>query len=208
MKLFSLIYQGDIHPSTDDKVISAEDFSTLVTAQDILQKAHEDAERFHKETDKKCQELREEAKKQGFEEGLSQFNEHLITFEKNIRQLRVELQKQILPLALQAAKKIVNKELELHPETIVDIVIAALSPVVQNHRFTIYVNKADRETLETGKPNIKAILEQVQTLSIQERSDVSPGGCIIETESGIINASIENQWRALEAAFEKYMKQS
>lgn len=208
MKLFSLIYQGEIHPSTDDKVISAENFSTLVTAQEVLQKANEDAERFKKETEEECKDLREEAKKKGFEEGLAQFNEHLISFERTLRQLRVELQKQILPLALKAAKKIVSKELELHPETIVEIVIAALYPATQNHRFTIYVNKIDREVLEANKPKIKAILDQVQALSIQERSDVSPGGCIIETESGIINASIENQWRALEAAFEKYMKQS
>jgi type III secretion protein L len=206
MKFFSLIYQGEIHPSTDDKVISAEDFSTLMTAQEILQRAKEDAEHYRKQVDAECEALREKTKKEGFEEGLSQFNEHLMSFERNLRHLRIELQKQILPLALKAAKKIVSKELELHPETIVEIVIAALAPVTQNHRFTIYVNKADKETLETNKPKVKAILEQLQTLSIQERSDVSPGGCIIETESGIINSTIENQWRALEAAFEKYMK--
>ena len=33
------------------------------------------------------------------------------------------------------------------------------------------------------------------------------GVCIIETEAGIINASLENQWRALESAFEAFMKQ-
>jgi type III secretion protein L len=208
MKFFSLIYQGEIHPATDDKVIPAEDFSTLMAAQEILQRAKEDAEHYRKEVDVECQELRKNAKEEGFHEGLSQFNDHLIAFEKNLRHLRLELQKQIIPLALKAAKKIVNKELELHPETIVEIVIAALAPVSQNHRFTIYVNKADKETLEANKPKIKAVLEQLQHLSIQERGDVSPGGCVIETENGIINASIENQWRALEAAFEKYMKLS
>ncbi len=75
--------------------------------------------------------------------------------------------------------------------------------MVQNHRFTIYVNKVDKEILEAEKPKIKKILEQVQVLTIQERSDIAPGGCVIETESGIINASL-NQWRALESAFEKY----
>jgi type III secretion protein L len=62
--------------------------------------------------------------------------------------------------------------------------------------------------LEANKPRIKEILEHIQTLSIKERHDITPGGCIIETETGIINASVENQWRALESAFERYMKQS
>ena len=48
------------------------------------------------------------------------------------------------------------------------------------------------------------MFEQINILSIQEKGDISPGGCIIETETGIINASIENQWNALELAFKRY----
>lgn len=49
-------------------------------------------------------------------------------------------------------------------------------------------------------------MDQVESFTILDRADITPGGCIIETESGIINASFENQWRALEMAFERYMK--
>ncbi len=205
MKFFSLIYQGQVHPSTDEKVIPAEDFSTLMEAFQILAKAKEEVKDHKKQIAKECEELKETAKEEGFSEGLVRFNEHLIHFDKQLRVIRLELQKQILPLALKAAKKIVGEQLALHPETIVDIVIQTLSPVSQNHRFTIYVNKADKELLEAQKPKIKNLLEQVQVLNVQERADIAPGGCIIETESGIINASIENQWRALESAFERYL---
>ena len=207
MRFFSLIYQGDIHPATDDKIIPAEDFSTLMQANEILEKAKEDAEHFKKKTLEECERLKEIAKEEGYQEGLTQFNERILFFESALRTLRIELQKQILPLALKAAKKIVGKELETHPETIVDIVLQALAPVTQNHQFTIYVNKVDKEALEAEKPKIKHILEHVQVLSIQERGDIAPGGCIIETEAGIINATIDNQWRSLERAFERYMKQ-
>jgi type III secretion protein L len=205
MKFFSLIYQGEIHPATEEKVIPAEDFSTLMEAGEILNRAKEDVEHYKQQVDKECDELKEQAKEAGFSEGLAQFNEHVIHFDKQLRLIRMELQKQILPLALKAAKKIVGEQLSVSPETIVEIVIQTLTPVVQNHRFIIYVNKVDKEILEAQRPKIKNILEQVQVLTIQERNDVAPGGCIIETESGIINASIENQWRALESAFEKYM---
>jgi|SRR5579862_655679 len=205
MKFFSLIYQGEVHPSTEEKVISSEDFSTLLQANEILEKARQDAEEQHERNLIDAEVLKAEAREDGFQEGLQKFNEHLIYFERSLRTIRLELQKQIIPLALKAAKKIVGTQLELNPETIVDIVLQCLTPVMQNHRFTIYVNKADKEILEAHKPKIKNILEQVQTLSIQERSDIAPGGCIIETESGIINATIENQWRALESAFEKYL---
>lgn len=77
---------------------------------------------------------------------------------------------------------------------------------MQNHRITIWVNKADKEALEKEKPALKEKLEQVDSLLIKDRDDVACGGCIIETESGIINASVDNQWRALEAAFERFLK--
>lgn len=206
MKFFSLIYQGEIHPETEKKVIPAEDFSTLMKAIEILDRAKEDVEHYKKKVEEECEQLKDQAKEEGFSEGLQKFNEHLIYFDIQVRLIRMELQKQILPLALKAAKKIVGEQLTLNPETIVDIVIQTLAPVTQNHRFIIYVNKADKEILEAQKPKIKNILDQLQVLTIHERNDISPGGCIIETESGIINASIENQWRALESAFEKYMK--
>ena len=68
------------------------------------------------------------------------------------------------------------------------------------------MNKADLAQIEAHKPKIKQIFEQIENLSIQERADIEPGGCIIETEAGIINAQLENQWRNLEIAFESFMK--
>lgn len=206
MKYFSLIYQGEVHPADGNKVIPSETYATLIEASEIVNRAKEDAVQYKKQVEEECQQLKKKAWDEGYAEGLSQFNQHLLHFDQQLRILRNDLMKQILPLALKAAKKIVGEQLDLKPETIVEIVIQILAPVSQNRRVNICVNKVDKEILETEKPKIKSILEQVQVLTIQERSDIAPGGCIIETESGIINASIENQWRALESAFEKYMK--
>lgn len=206
MKFFSLIQQGDVHTATDKKIIPAKSYSTLVEAFEILEKAKQDVQKFANENVAECEKLREKTEKEGFEKGLSLFNEHILNFERELKKLRHEMHQSVLPLALKAAKKIVGKELETHPETIIEIVLQALMPVTQNHKIKIYVSKTDKEILEANRPRIKEIMEQLESLSIQERHDISPGGCIIETETGIINASIENQWRALEAAFDRYMK--
>ena len=205
-KLFSMIKDGEVHPASNKKVIPLEEFSTLMEANEILEKARQDAEDYHAATEAECIELRETAKKEGYQEGLEQLNANIIGLDQEKKRLRHEMNKLILPLALKAAKKIVAKELEMKPETIVDIVLQTLSPVLQNHQITIWVNKADKEILENEKSRIKDKLEQVDSLSIKERDDVAQGGCIIETESGIINASIDNQWRAIESAFDKYLK--
>ncbi len=205
-KLFSYLFSGDLHLSSSEKVIPASEFSTLLEANEVLAKALEQTEEKHRLVAEECEKLRAQAKEEGFQEGLTTLNKHFRDLEEYARKIYSETQSSILKLALQSAKKIVNKELELHPETIVDIVMQALAPAKQNHRITIFVNKADRDLLEQNKPKIKDLFEQLQFLGIQERADIAPGGCVIQTESGIINANVENQWKALEIAFEKYMK--
>ncbi len=206
MKFFSLIYQGDVHTADEEKLIPAEDYSTLMQAAEVLEKAREDAIVLRKDIEKEAEDQYATARKEGFQEGLNQFTEKLLWFDNEIKSLRIDMQKQILPLALKAARKIVSRELEMHPETIVDIVMQTLASVAQSKQITIYAAKKDREALEAAKPRLKQVMEQVESFTILDRADITPGGCMIETESGIINATFENQWRALEIAFERYMK--
>ncbi|MCB1071585.1 MAG: HrpE/YscL family type III secretion apparatus protein [Chlamydiales bacterium] len=205
-KYFSLIYSGEIRQGSEEKVIPSDAFSELLSAIEVLNKAKEDVKTYLSNNKEECKKLLEEAKEAGFNEGLSQFNKQIIHYEQRIKQMEHELQKMILPLALRAAKKIVGRELQSNPETIVDIVRQTLKPVTQNHHIKIFVSKEDKEVLEKKKKELRAILEQVHTFIIEEKEDITPGGCIIETEAGIINASLENQWRALESAFEAFMK--
>lgn len=207
MKWFSLLYQGDLHPSTDEKVIAAKDYTTLKEASEILESARKDADKFLEKTQEQCKAQRKTAREKGLQEGLENFNEQIFFLDEQLKSIRLKLQQMVLPIALKAAKRIVGKELETKPETIVDIVMQAIAPISESHRVTLYVNKEDKEYLDAEKPKLKEILEQVDILTIQEKADVEKGGCLIQTERGMINATIDNQWKALERAFDKY-KQS
>ncbi|MBP7075260.1 MAG: HrpE/YscL family type III secretion apparatus protein [Rhabdochlamydiaceae bacterium] len=206
-RLFTLIESEEVHPSSDKKVIKSEDFSTLLAASDILEKTRADIVEVKERAEKEAEDLKKKGYDDGYQEGLAQLNEMILGLDNEKKRLRHEMNQLILPLALKAAKKIVAGELKANPETIVNIVMQALAPVMQNHKITIFVNKADKEILEAEKTLLKEKLEQVESLSIRDRDDISPGGCMIETESGIINATIENQWRGIESAFDRYLKQ-
>ena len=143
--------------------------------------------------------------KEGFQKGLEQLTENIVGLDQEKKRLLHEMNKLILPLALKVAKKIVAKELETHPDTIVDIVMQALSAVLHNHRVTIWVSKADKEIVDAHKARLKEKLDQVESLSIKERGDITPGGCIIESETGVVNAELENQFRAIESTLDKHV---
>lgn len=206
MKFFSLIKKETVRKAPNVKVIPKEEFSTLVSAEEILSQVKHETEEYKKQVHQECEEIKKQAFEEGFEEGLKKFNEKVLKLNQQMIQLREEVQKKIIPLSLHAARKILGEELKLNPKRIVDIVSQALKPVTQHKRITIYVNKQDLKVLLEEKQELIKELEQVEAFSIKERSDIEPGGCIIETEAGIINAQLENQWRALEAAFASFLK--
>lgn len=49
-------------------------------------------------------------------------------------------------------------------------------------------------------------MEYADVLLLSPKASVSPGGCIIETETGIVNAQLDVQLAALEQAFSAILK--
>lgn len=189
-------------------MIPANEFSTLKQASEVLESTLADAEKYRIEITQECEEIKEHAFKEGYEAGFKEWAEHLVQLEKEIEGIHDEIRKMVVPVAVKAARKMVGRELELNEETIVDIVLANIKGVAQHKKIVIYVNKNDYEVVEKSKGRIKESFEDLQSLSVRPRDDVEPGGCIIETEIGIINAQMEHRWRVLEQAFEKLLLKS
>lgn len=205
-KFFSLIHGKSVRAAPKKKVIPKEEIAEIVDGYQIIEEVKKDAEEYRKEVVRECEQLKEQARKEGFEEGFRSWMEHIAKLEEEITKVRKDLEKFLVPVTLKAAKKIVGREIELSEDTIVDIVSNSLKAVSQHKKITIFVNRKDLDPLEHHRPQLKQIFESLEVLSVRERADVEPGGCIIETEGGIINAQLENQWRVLENALEVILK--
>lgn len=202
-EFFSLIYGDRVVAAPGVKVIPSAEFSTLQSAEGVLQRIQEDASKYRLEVTKECEEIKRIAHSEGYEEGYSLWAEKLIAFESQIEEVKAEMQKAIVPVALMAAKKIVGREIELSEDVIVDIVMSCLQPVAQHKKVTIYVNKKDFEILEKNKQKLKEAFDSLEALSIRPRDDIAPLGCVIETEMGIVNAQEEHRWNVLKEALER-----
>ncbi len=201
-KYFSLISGTEVAKAPQAKVIPADAFSTLVTGKELLERIQQEAEAYRKKVITDSEVIKEDALKAGFEQGYTEWVQHIAKLEDEIKRVRQELQKLVMPIALTAAKKIVAGELKSSPEQILTIVKTTLKSVAQHKKIVIYISKQDFQVIDTNKNELKAMFEQLESLSIRERDDVEQGGCIIETEYGIINAQLKDRWRTLEAAFE------
>jgi type III secretion protein L len=205
-KFFSFIHGQTVRAAPKTKILPADAVADLLEGKEILEKVNEDANLYRIEIAKECELLKDQAQREGFEEGYKTWIDHVALLEKELEKVRGELEKILVPVALKAAKKIVGREIELNEETVVDIVSNSLKAVSTHKKVIIYVNRKDLEILEQQKPKLKQLFENLEALSLRERSDITQGGCVIETEGGIINAQLENQWRALENALELILK--
>jgi len=206
-KFFTLIHGDAVHIAPETKVLPSEAFSDLADSKEVLDKVKKDAKQYREEVTQECEKLKEKAQKDGFEEGFTQWTDRIVELENEIKRVRGDLEKVVIPAALKAAKKIVGKELEISKKAIIDIVTNTLKTVATHKKVALYVSPDDLELVEKNREELKKIFESLEALSIRPRKDISQGGCVVETEGGIINAQLENQWLILENAFQKLMKQ-
>lgn len=204
-KCFSLIHGGEVRLAPKVRVVPADTFSTLLAAEEVLHKIKEDAERYRSTVALEAEQVKAQAAQEGFEEGFAKWCAAIERLEQHTREVEAHYREILVPVALKAAKKIVGKELE-RDDAIVDIVANALKAVAQHKKIVIYVNRKHLDILEAHRQRLKDIFEDLKVLSIREREDVAEGGCIIETEGGIINAQLSNQWEILEQAFDAMIK--
>ena len=105
---------------------------------------------------------------------------------------------QLLNLAVQIAEKIIRREVERDSTVVQRIAEDALRHAVDKHHLRIRVNPEDLETLQAVAPELQAALDDIREFEIvpDRRSGdrrMARGGCLVETESGTIDARIETQ---------------
>jgi flagellar assembly protein FliH len=112
-------------------------------------------------------------------------------------EILAESRKDIVKMALAVAEKVLHKEIMLSPDAVVSIVKNALSKVNFKRQFTIQVNPLDMEVIQNAGPQISAMLDHAESLQFKADPKVEPGGCIVQTESGVVDAQVDRQFQEI-----------
>jgi flagellar biosynthesis/type III secretory pathway protein FliH len=118
--------------------------------------------------------------------------------------LYAQVEREVVKLAVEVAKKIIHREINADPEIIQTLVRVALGHVAEKSAVTIHLNPADYSYL-LGQ---RAELSQAEGRDIALLADksIERGGCLIQTECGDIDARIEEKFREVEHAFFEGLK--
>lgn len=118
-----------------------------------------------------------------------------------------QVEREVVQLAVEVARKIVHREIQADPEVIQTLVKVALDRVSGRSAVTVRVNPVDYNFLLDK--NRGWIQEQGtgQEITLVADKSVERGGCLVQTESGDVDARIEEGFREVERAFFEGQKQ-
>lgn len=168
-------------------------------ARRIMVQAENDAAAIRQQTETVAREARETAYRQGSESALTEWQSLLLEAREQRDQALAGIERDVLRLAVKLAEKILGRELEQNKEAIVDIVATALRQARRNEMITLRVNPTDLPLVEQHRRRFEQ-MGRNQFLDIVPDPVVTAGGCMIESESGSIDAQLETQLRVLERA--------
>ncbi len=146
----------------------------------------------------------------GYEEGLNQTkekNQQILDDAKEVyRKALLESQSiiesvndQIVTLSVKIAEEIINKSLELDDKMIRGISEKVLNEVNHAKYISIRVNQDGKKQLEMHLPQLKERCP-ISLITLMTDNLLGNGDCIIETETQIVEATIDAQLTNLKAA--------
>jgi len=172
-------------------------------AEQIVRKAMEEAGNIREHAKEsgldEARRIAEETASDKVKEALETLNQAVIERKKIIKDAEGE----VLRLALKVAEQIIKSEVSLHRDVSLNIVSDAISRVSDREQVIIKVNREDLENIKKYKDRIGSIVDGIKSLSIVEDSAVEPGGCVIETNLGYVDARISTKIATIEEAFRK-----
>jgi flagellar assembly protein FliH len=114
-------------------------------------------------------------------------------------EILTETEQQIIDLVLLISRKVIKVISDNQRNVVISNVVQALRKVKGRGNIIIKVNMIDVKLSTEHTKEFIQLVEGVKSLQIVEDSTVDPGGCIIETDFGEIDARISSQLAELES---------
>ena len=103
----------------------------------------------------------------------------------------------MIQLLFHMASKLAQTHLEFDHDPLIAIIKQAVELAQGEENVTIQVSKAQIEFLETLKAQQKVELDFLNKVKLIANESISPGGCIVETNYGEVDASVEQRIQQL-----------
>ena len=199
-----LIDKKDFKLESDRRVVKAADVATVRTAEEIVAAAEAEAARIRDE----AKAAFEAEKKRGYEVGLQEGKMEIamqkldqvdqsVAFMEGVEQKMADV---VMKALRSCVVEIGDKEM------VVNIVRKTLSAVIRTQRrVTLKVAPEMAATVREKIASFRSDYPTVETFDVVEDERLKGPACILETEAGVADASVETQLAAIEKSLKRHV---
>ena len=159
---------------------------------------------------KQVGELKSNAKKQGYDTGFEdgfnkgkdaakeEFSPVLKTIQHLVEELsefRKEMydkvEREMIEMVIALTKKIIHFEFSTREDAVQDMIRLGVQSVLDRESMVIKIHPTDKEYAESFLPELHHMYSEIKNITFVAHSGIERGGCVIETNFGVIDARIE-----------------
>ena len=186
----------------DRPLVTADEAGVLAQAEDVIAAAEVEAAQ-----------IREEAKaayaaekQRGYDDGIAEGKAEILMQKLNLLDESVRymesIELKVSEIVMKALRKCVDEIGDT--ELVIQIVKKAMQAVVRNQRqITVKVNPAMVAVVKGRLQEILAEFPSLSYIDVAEDAHLAAAACVVETEAGLVEASVEGQLAAIEKSIRK-----
>lgn len=178
-------------------VLNAEEFEAHSTAKQIVLDAQKKAEEIKAEARAYRDEVFAKAREEAQADVQARAAEELAKAKMQAGTIVADAEKDIVDLALKIAAKVIGRDLERQPEVLAEIVATAIESARSAKAMILRVNPEDGKLLREKRPRLMELVGRAVDITIRDDADVEKGGCVIQTEFGVIDGQLRTQFEML-----------
>ena len=140
----------------------------------------------------------EEGFKKGEEAAQKEFSPFLATIEDLIADLTIfrknmydKVEREMVEMVVSLAKKVIHFEFSTRDDAVQEMIRLAVQSVLDRESMVIKINPADKGYAESFRPELHHLFSEIKNITFEAHSGVERGGCIVETNFGVVDAQID-----------------
>ncbi len=155
-------------------------------------------------------EIKANAKKEGYETGFEdgfksgkdaakeEFSPFLNTTQELIeslsgfrKEMYEKVEREMVEMVLNLSKKVIDFEFSRREDAVQDMIRLAVQSVLDRESMVIKTHPTDKEYAESFRPELLHMFSEIKNITFVANSGIARGGCVVETNFGVIDARIE-----------------
>lgn len=199
-----LVNKPNFQVVSDRRLVKSHDVATVRNAEEIISAAEAEAERIRED----AKAAFEAEKQRGYETGLQNGKMEIAMQKLDLVDQSVafmeSVESKMADVVLKALKSFVTEVGD--KEMVIQIVRKTMAAVIRTQRqVTLKVAPEMVPTVKARLAELRADYPTIESMDVVEDSRLSGPACVLETEAGVADASVDTQLAAIERSLKRHL---